>query len=333
MTIDQNGYYSYNEILGYNCTWNFILGDRGRGKSYGAKKLLLGSSGCFVCLYRSVADLEHAVSDWLTPMYNEGYDPNDFKWVTNGKSGCNLLYRDEPKGYFRALSQVNHIKQEWFPDSTNWLFFDEFIPMVYRKLGGVGMSEGECVRVIYKTIDHDSAHSRESRGLKKLRVLMVANPFTWNNPILGYFHVLPRKYGIYKIYDDIVCELLPPLDAPQKGIDAFLGDAVNRTQGWMDEQAYLGTKPKGSHCIWSIRVDDRYYALYSPDRTSYYCEQKTRHVGLRRLGSLNGLKPEEECSDSKNGERLRNLFFEKAVRGQILFKDINTKFNFLRDIQ
>lgn len=331
--IDEKGYYSYNQILSYNCTWNFVLGDRGRGKSYGAKKLLLGSPGKFVCLYRNISDLEHAVSDWLTPMYKEGYEPNDFKWVSNGKSGCNLLYKGEPKGFFRALSQVNHIKQEWFPDDTNWLFFDEFIPMIYRKLGGVGMSEGECVRVIYKTIDHDSAHSRESRGLKKLRVIMVANPFTWNNPILGYFHILPRKQGIFKVYDDIVCELLPPLDQPTKGIDAFLGDEVNRTQGWMKEDAFIGKRPRGCHCLWSIRVDDRYYALYNPGQDLLYCEQKTRHVGYRHLGSLDGLTEDELCIDSVKGEKLKKLYFEKATQGKIMFENINTKFSFIRDIQ
>ena len=61
--IGEDGYYSYREVLGYGAKWNFVLGDRGRGKSYGAKKLLLGGDGTFMCLYRNVADLELAVHD------------------------------------------------------------------------------------------------------------------------------------------------------------------------------------------------------------------------------------------------------------------------------
>ena len=118
--IDENGYYSYREVLGYGAKWNFVLGDRGRGKSYGAKKLLLGSEGTFMCLYRNVADLELAVHDWLEPMFHEGYQPEQFEWESAGKTGgTNLLMNGLVKGYFRCLTQVNHIKQEWFPDDLN----------------------------------------------------------------------------------------------------------------------------------------------------------------------------------------------------------------------
>ena len=337
--IGEDGYYSYREVLGYGAKWNFVLGDRGMGKSYGAKKLLLGGDGTFMCLYRNVADLELAVHDWLGPMFKEGYNPEQFEWESAGKSGgINLLMNGVVKGYFRCLTQVNHIKQEWFPDDLNWIFFDEFIPMVYRKLGGVGMSEGECLRVIYKTIDHDTAHSRESRGLKPLRVILVANPFTWDNPILGYFHVLPSKPGIHRVGPDIVCEMLEPYEKEVGGkqtIDDFLGDGVNRTQGWMEEDAFICKFPKGMDPVYSIRVDDRYYGFYKVRNNAlWYCKSVKRHVCSRRYGSTKGLKEDEQGLEiSHRGKVPKKQLFEMVIDGLVRFEDMNTKFGFMRDMQ
>ena len=337
--IGEDGHYSYREVLGYGAKWNFVLGDRGRGKSYGAKKLLLGSEGTFMSLYRNVADLELAVHDWLEPMFREGYQPEQFEWENVGKTGgVNLLMNGLVKGYFRCLTQVNHIKQEWFPDDLNWMFFDEFIPMVYRKLGGVGMSEGECLRVIYKTIDHDTAHSRESRGLKPLRVILVANPFTWDNPILGYFHVLPNKPGIYRVGPDIVCEMLEPFEKKEQGkqtIDDFLGDGVNRTQGWMDEDAFICKFPKGITPELSVRVDDRYYGFYKlRNNAVWYCKSGKKHVCNRRYGSTKGLREDEMGLEiSHRGKVPKKQIFEMVINGLVRFEDMNTKFSLLRDMQ
>ena len=33
--LDENGYYSLREILGYNAKYSIVLSDRGRGKSFG----------------------------------------------------------------------------------------------------------------------------------------------------------------------------------------------------------------------------------------------------------------------------------------------------------
>lgn len=337
--IGEDGYYSYREILGYGAKWNFVLGDRGRGKSYGAKKMLLAQSGTFMCLYRNIADLELAVHDWLGPMYKEGYKPEQFEWESAGKTGgVNLLMNGVVKGYFRCITQVNHIKQEWFPDDLNWIFFDEFIPMVYRKLGGVGMSEGECLRVIYKTIDHDTAHSREERGLRPLRVILVANPFTWDNPILSYFHVLPTKPGISKVGPDIVCEMLEPYEKTQGGkktVDDFLGDGVNRTQGWMDEGSFIGKMPKGSKPFKSLRVDDRYYGFYKSGQSSLlYCKEIKGHMNTMRYGSTKGLKEDEISIDKRRqGHTPKKDIFDMIISGQIRFDNVNTKFNLLRDTQ
>ena len=202
MGIGKRGYYTLRDILGYSCKYNLVLSDRGRGKSWAAKWFLIDQPGTFMALYRQSSDMQSAMASWLEPLLkgdddHAAMDAKAFEWEGNHKEGWCLKVWGETKGFFRYLTQVNHIKQEVFPDDLNWIWLDEFIPLVYKKLPGV-VSEGDALRAIVKTVEHDTVHTREEKGLKPVRVLMFANPFTWNNPMLSYFKVLPR-YGIYKI--------------------------------------------------------------------------------------------------------------------------------------
>lgn len=343
MGIGPDGYYSLREILGYNAQYNIVLSDRGRGKTYGTKKFLMEQDGQFMCLYRTEPDMYAALGSWLDTLYEIGYSPEEFEWEKGKKGVMNLLYHGMIKGYFRCLTHVNHIKQEKFPDTLNWIWLDEFIPLVYKKLGGVE-SEGDAIRAIVKTVDHDTTHTRESKGLKPVRVLMYANPFTWNNPILSYFKVRPRV-GIYRVGPGIVCEYLEPYEKPKGGkqtIDDFLGDEVNKNQGWMDETAFvLDSWPKGVVPKLSIRLNDMYFGMYAREGSNrWYCKRLDGHIkGLtvesmgstryRVYGTMNGLREDEICLE---GTTLGQSLLSMAYKGTIWYKDMNTKFDFLNNL-
>ena len=286
--------------------------------------------------------MEHAIGEWLDPIFkgDEKHDPissERFEWDGSNRSGYNLMLDGEVIGFFRCLTMVNHIKQETFPDNLNWMWVDEFIPMAYKKLPGID-SEGDALRVIYKTIDHDTAHPRESRGLKPLRVLMYANPFTWDNPILSYFHVLPKGPGIRRVGPDIVVEMLPAFETEKKGketIDDFLGDSVNKTNGWENEFGFVVDRvPKGSKPTETIRIGPRYYGLYSCGNGLIYCKSATGHGNVRRLGSIDGLTNDEVCLDRRLcGRVIKDSIRKSLFSGHFRFTDLNTKFDFIRDIQ
>ena len=101
--------------------------------------MLVDSDLPFMCLYRTVADLDAAVQSWAD-VFEDGAR---FKWIRN-KNGPYLAVDGEIRGWFRALSQVNHVKQEVFPDTMKWVWLDEFIPMAYKKIPGVA-SEGDAI--------------------------------------------------------------------------------------------------------------------------------------------------------------------------------------------
>lgn len=341
MGLDEMGYFSLREILGYNCKYNLVLSDRGRGKSYGTKLFLMEQPGTSMCLYRTGPDMSSAMKDWVEPLVEQGYDPEEFSWDGNEREGFVLMFNGVRKIWFRCITMVNHIKQEKFPDDMNWVWLDEFIPLVYKKLPGV-VSEGDAIRTIVKTIEHDSVRSREEKGLKPLRVLMYGNPFTWNNPLLSYFKIDPRKgYGVHRAGPGVAYEILEPVEVKRKGkmtVDEFLGDEVNRNQGWMDEDAFVSEVPKGAVPEMSVRIGGKYYAMYRKGRVVWIVEKRGHidvrvNVGKRSVmywfGTLRGLQEDEVCLERiAMGKRLK----EETYKGVYRFESLNTKFDWLNSL-
>lgn len=345
--IGNDGYYSLREILGYNAKYNIVLSDRGRGKSFAAKHFLMGQDGQFMCLYRQVPDMRMAVADWVKPLISEDkkdlpvYAAGDLRIDGNEKDGFTLYYREQEKGYFRCLSEVNKIKQEVFPDTLNWVWLDEFIPLAYKKLQGIE-SEGDAIRTIIKTIEHDTVRTRTQKGLKEVRMIMFANPFNWNNPILSYFHINGLLGpGIHRAGPGVVWELLEPYEE-KKGskkmtVDEFLGNEVNRNMGFLDQGAFVEPIPKGSIPYLSLRIRREYFTIY---RYGYrmWVRRAAQHVDIQsqfasrilmKFGTLDGLMEDEQCFDTSAWlERFKTMCY----RGKMYFEDINVKFDFLNAI-
>jgi hypothetical protein len=329
-------YYKLRPILGMNCKYNVVLSDRGRGKSFEAKHFLMRQSGTSMCLYRNSSDMHMAMLSWIEPLVSklkdlteyEVYDADAFEWRGNDKEGFTLYYYGSPKVWFRYLTQVNHIKQEVFPDDMNWVWLDEFIPLAYKKLPGID-SEGDAIRAIVKTIEHDSLASRTDRGLKPVRVILFANPFTWNNPILSYFHVLP-KYGRYRAGPEIAVEMLEPVPEERKGkmtADDFLGNEVNRNQGWARQLSYVEEEWPVVNPRMSLRFDNDYFGIYVNARGDWYCKRNKEHLNCERFSATT-------CDPGELSlhRMLLQYISRLCVSGKITYKSINDKFDFQNDV-
>jgi len=329
----KNGYYWLRDILGYNCKYNLVLSDRGRGKSVEAKRFLIMQEGTAMCLFRQQPDMSHAMKDWTDPLINLfGYEYENFDWLGNDKEGWKLIVNGKPKIWFRYLTQVNNIKQEVFPDDMNWVWFDEFIPLAYKKLGGID-SEGDAIRTIIKTIEHDTVRTREQRGLKPLRFIGFANPFTWNNPLLSYWGILPMV-GIHRFGKDVVCELMEPSK------NSSNVDEIDKNNGWMNETAFIAKVPKNATPFESLRIGKMYFGIYEYQR-KYYVKRKGKHINVSRMlyfdgkpksmtwGTLDGLTESELCLENYNH---LDIWKKYVYKGLLCYDNINTKFEFMQNI-
>lgn len=324
-------HYSLRAILGMNCKYNLVLSDRGRGKSFDAKHFLMRQKGTAMCLYRNSSDMHLAMGSWIDPLVStakdttkyEVYDYDLFEMEGNDKEGYVLSYGGEKRIWFRYLTQVNHIKQEVFPDDMNWVWLDEFIPMAYKKLPGIE-SEGDAIRTIIKTIEHDTLAPRESRGLKRVRMIMFANPFTWNNPILSYFRVQPR-YGRYKAGPDIAVEMLEPVKS-QRGkmtVDTFLGDEVNTNQGWEKQLSYIKEKWPVVNPRMSVRFGKDIFTIYYDEHLNMYVKRTKEHSNCPRY--CEGVCEEGELMMIT---KFRKWLKNNATGGGFYYRSLNDKFDF-----
>ena len=119
-------YYSYSRILSYNAFLNFLIGERGVGKTYGAVKFVtkefIKKGHQFVYLRRYKSDLKKSVPTFFDSLINNNEFPeNELK--TKGNS----FYIDgNLAGYALTLSTAQDLKSANF-DKVKYVIFDEFI--------------------------------------------------------------------------------------------------------------------------------------------------------------------------------------------------------------
>lgn len=331
MGIDKRtGYYSHREILGYGCKYSIVLSGRGPGKTWDASWFFLNVEGPVMVLTRIQPDMAHLVNSFLDTYVkgdadHEPIDPDRFEWTGCEKDGYILNFDDVPKFYFRTISMVNAVKQENFPEDMAWVWVEEFVPIAWKKIGGV-VDEGEAIETIVKTIEHDTPENRAKKGLKQVRVVMHANPSRWDNPILSYFGCVPFGYGIRRMSDKVVVEILEDRDAGNQYVNAKISTSTQ----WKDRLFFIEPIAKNAIPTLSIRAGERYYMVYRRMNISYV--KTIKQHGLdegHRWGTLDGLRDDEACI---NGTRWYDVLMRDAYKGRMRFTDINTKVNFLQDL-
>lgn len=177
-------YISIKETLSYNCLWNYILGMRGGGKTYGSldygieqylKAKAKGIKWEFMYIRRYQTEL-----DKLTTMRKGRL----FKAVQAEypehplKAESNILYCDnEIMGYAQPLSTASILKSDAFP-YVKLIIFDEFI---IDNRGTYHYLKDEVTKFLdlYETV---------ARG-RDVVVLFLSNAVTVTNPYFDYFHL------------------------------------------------------------------------------------------------------------------------------------------------
>ena len=185
--IDFGFYYNPYKTMTYNALFNFIIGNRGGGKTFGCKYYavdnFIKTGKQFIYLRRYVTEMKTVKTFFLDI---QDFFPDD-ELIVKGKT---FLINGEIAGHAMALSTSKIEKSSSFPD-VNKIIFDEFIidKGVYHYLP----NEIEYFLEFYETI----ARTRE------LRVFFLANAITQTNPYFIYFNIeLPYNKMIQTFFND-----------------------------------------------------------------------------------------------------------------------------------
>lgn len=119
-------WYDINKTLTYNCLFNFIIGNRGSGKTYGAKKRavkqFLDKGYQFVYLRRFQEELDETAESY----FNDIILNNEFPDAVIEYRGGQYFINDQLAGYAMALTKAKSYKSISFP-LVYLIIFDEFL--------------------------------------------------------------------------------------------------------------------------------------------------------------------------------------------------------------
>lgn len=208
-------YWDIKRTLSYNCLFNFIVGNRGGGKTYGFKKwaiddfLKTGAQFVYVRRYKQELKRIKTYFDDITEVYPEHE-------LSCGRDGL-FKIDGEIAGYPMPLSTAKIEKSTAFPN-VNKLCFDEFIldRGVYHYLP----DEVTAFLELYETIAR----------MRDVRCFFMSNAITITNPYFAYFNIdLPYGSNI-KRYDDILIELVNNEEFIESKFDTRFGKIIKGTQ-------------------------------------------------------------------------------------------------------
>lgn len=176
----ENGYLNIEQILSYGVPFNFIVGGRGTGKTYGTLKTAYIENKRFILMRRTQAQCDLINKPEFNPFKALNNDTGSNAVVKSiSKYNAKIVEETEEDerllGYTCALSTIANMRG-FDASDVELLIYDEFIPEKHER---AIKNEGSAFLNAYETINRN----REIKGEKPLQVLCLANAFNIANPI------------------------------------------------------------------------------------------------------------------------------------------------------
>ena len=189
-------WYDIGQTLTYNCLFNFIIGSRGTGKTYAAKKravkLFLEKGYQFVYLRRFVDEIQETAESY----FNDIIVNEEFPGVAIEYRNGQYFINDQLAGYAIALTKAKDYKSVSFP-LVYFIIFDEFL---IEDNGYTRYLKNEVKQFLglYMSIDR-------YRGCT---VFFLANSTTMVNPYFLFWDIqLPYGSNIFR-KGDVLLQLV-----------------------------------------------------------------------------------------------------------------------------
>lgn len=274
-------YYDFGPVLSHNPLVAMVVGGRGIGKSYGAKKLCIddylknGWQFMYARRYKpELAKASRQFFDDIAAAYPE------WQFRSNG-SEAQIAPRSSGKtswqtfGYFASLSTVQTLKSVPYP-RVKRIVVDEFIP----ERGAVQYlpSEHEVVMNLLNTVD---------RHQDKTQMIMLANAVSIMNPHFLAYGIEPKPGKITKYADGLIAVDFP---SSSEYNNAVAGTRTARlfaqhyeynsyaTNNEFADNAptLIARKTAGAKYKWTIEVRNGIFSVWRDDYDNHYYVQAKR---------------------------------------------------------
>lgn len=326
--VDASQYWDIKRPLSYNCLYNFIIGPRGTGKTYGALKWCVeqhlkhkdrGEKWEFVYVRRREEELKKITKQKngrLFKAVQREFPEHELRAEAN-----NLWCDGEPLGYAIQLSNADQaVKSDAFPH-VRVIIYEEFIT-AKRGNGGYLRDEIRVFNDLYESI------ARPGTDHPRVIVLFLSNAVSITNPYFDYYHLdKPINGDIQRFGKDrlilvqnVVCqgvrEAKLATDFYKLNADSEYVDYAVNNEWLLDNEDFIERKTQRSRYMFTLRYKDtnlgvwydhvqwRYYISLDVDPTNsvFYSVTTDDHKpnvmlfkAAKKLKWLQGLRDAYEC--------------------------------------
>lgn len=317
---DTDMYYDINRTLSRQRLFNFVIGARGCGKTYGAKKQVikqfLRTGAQFVYIRRYETELPAAEIRNFFDDVAEEFPDHEFK-------AWNGIFRidGEVAGWYIALSKAVMLKSIPFPN-VKLIIFDEFIIEVgmYQYLPNEVRAFLDC----YNTISRD----------RDVTVLFLSNAITMANPYFIYFDIKFEKAQTVYLTEFMSVELLESREYSEHVAQTKFGRMIASTEYGkyaiqnkflLDTDTFLEPMPPGCSYICTFVINKRDIGFYvNSEGSLWYLSEKTDRTCPRRFTLNIEEHTEQSILAAKNNLYVSSMI-NKFCQGLIRFDTQSAK--------
>ena len=232
MIAKESDYFNLTRCLKTNVTFNFIIGGRGTGKTYGTLSHAIKEKEIFCYMRRMEAEVSTIAREELNPFKALNRDKGwNIQAIFKKSNGIGTFFDDENiYGYATAISTFGKLRGADMSD-VELIIYDEFIRAKNQR---PILEEASCFFNAYETI----ARNRELMGKQAVKVYLLSNSTSMSNPILselGLVNVIENmkkngdKYWTDRSIETHI-ELLDDLEISKKKATTALYKLTNGTK-------------------------------------------------------------------------------------------------------
>lgn len=261
--INKSIFYDIGRTLTHNCLFNFIIGNRGGGKTYAFKKWaikdFLKNGNQFIYLRR----YETEIKEVKTKFFNDIIANNEFPEVEFSIVGNTAKINGKVAGYFLTLSKAKIHKSTSYP-YVNKIGFDEFIieKGVYRYLE----NEVDAFNDLYETV------ARPGTGHMDVLVFFLSNAVTITNPYFLYYDLqAPRPPKVFFKKGDILVQMVANKDFIDKKKATRFGKIISGTRYsdyaienkfYLDDDTFIEKKSDTANYFITLKYKGNMYGVW-----------------------------------------------------------------------
>lgn len=327
-----NKYYNLSDLLSYNRILNFVIGQRGGGKTFSAKKWcindFLKNGKEFVWVRRYKTELKRLKNNFWNDIISSGIYPE----VEFSVKGQNLYINNKLCGYLIALSTSAQEKSSSYPN-VNKIIFDEFM-----------VDKGQ-IRYLPDEVDTFlNLMDTVIRDRDDCRALLIANNIQVTNPYFDYFKIRGDQTKRFVSTDNLCIEFYTGDVYAQERLKTRFGQLIKDTeygdfslynQPLLDNPHFVGPRPKTSvFCyallwkgvylgVWVDHKEDKLYLSDKYDKSGLIFSLTTDDHQPKLL-YLRNFKQLSQIKQLKYAYSVGSLIFENQMIKRYFLDEILT---------